>query len=255
MYPDLGRHDLEIRHLPTPRTTADESDRVVLRRKFRAFRFSFTLETAEPLRFKAMPRVTITVPEKNAQPYRFQLDREVVSMGRGSENDIAIESGSVSVHHAEMRRIEGGYELRDVGSTNGIKLDGVRHEVIALRSGATVKIGDVSFDFMLSDEEREALARERPSESSPILREPELSPVKQLPQRTAYTPAPASSGSGFGAMLLFFILAAAAFFAGLAVRYQKETRGNLIEAVKAHRAVVKPAPAAPTGTIAPAPDK
>lgn len=198
-----------------------------------------------------MPRVTITVPEKNAQPYRFQLDREVVSLGRGSENDIAIESGSVSVHHAEMRRINGGYELRDVGSTNGIKLDGVRHEVIALRSGATVKIGDVSFDFMLSDEEREALAREHPSEPSPILREPELPAARQLPQRTAY--APASGGAGFGAMLLFFILAAAAFFAGLAIRYQKETSGNLIEAIKAHRAVVKPVQAVPS-RIQPAPD-
>ena len=121
-----------------------------------------------------MPRVTITVPEKNAQPYRFQLDRPVVSLGRGSENDIAIESGSVSVHHAEMRRIEGGYELRDIGSTNGIKLDGVRYEVIPLRSGATVKIGDVSFDFLLSDEESEALAREKPPELSPITRDPEV---------------------------------------------------------------------------------
>lgn len=201
-----------------------------------------------------MPRVTITVPEKNAQPYRFQLDREVVSLGRGSENDIAIESGSVSVLHAEMRRIEGGYELRDVGSTNGIKLDGQRHEVIPLRSGATVKIGDVSFDFVLSDEEREALAREKPSEPSPITREPELPPMKQLPQRAAtYAPAPSSGGTGVGAMLLFVILAAAAFFAGLAVRFQKETNGNLIEAVKAHRAV-KPVPATPAGTIAPAPD-
>ena len=192
-----------------------------------------------------MPRVTITVPEKNAQPYRFQLDREVVSLGRGSENDIAIESGSVSIHHAEMRRIEGGYELRDVGSTNGIKLDGTRHEVIPLRSGATVKIGDVSFDFMLSDEEREALARERPSEPSPILREQELSPRQPLPQRAAYIPPQPSGGTGLGAMLLFLILAAAAFFAGLAVRYQKETGGNLIDAVKAHRAVAVPAPVAP----------
>ncbi len=202
-----------------------------------------------------MPRVTITVPEKNAQPYRFHLDRDVVSLGRGSENDIAIESGSVSVHHAEMRRIQGGYELRDVGSTNGIKLDGERHEVIPLRSGATVKIGDVSFDFLLTDEEREALARERPSEPSPILREPELASLKPLPQRTpnAPAPAPASGSTGYGAMLLFVILAAAAFFAGLAVRYQKETRGNLIEAIKAHRAVVKPVQAAPS-RIQPAPD-
>ena len=69
-----------------------------------------------------MPRVTITVPEKTAQPYRFHLDSEVVTLGRGSDNDIAIDSGSVSVKHAEMRRTVGCFELRDAGSTNGIKL-------------------------------------------------------------------------------------------------------------------------------------
>ena len=181
-----------------------------------------------------MPRVTITVPEKNAQPYRFQLDREVVTLGRGSENDIAIESGSVSVHHAEMHRIKGGYELRDIGSTNGIKLDGERYEVIPLRSGATVKIGDVSFDFMLSDEEREALAREKPPEQSPISREAELPPLPPSPsplpppRQATYVPV-TSGGGGFGAMLLFLILAAAAFFAGLAVRYQKDTGGSLVD--------------------------
>ncbi|MES2440418.1 MAG: FHA domain-containing protein [Verrucomicrobiota bacterium] len=192
-----------------------------------------------------MPRVTITVPEKNAQPYRFQLDREVVTLGRGSENDIAIESGSVSVNHAEMRRIEGGYELVDVGSTNGIKLDGERYEVIPLRNGATVRIGDVAFDFMLTDEEREALAREKPTEPSPITREPELPPLaeKPMPRRSTYVPVK-SGGSGFGAMLTFLILAVAAFFAGLYFRYQKETGGNLIEAIKVHSAA-KVSPAVP----------
>ena len=192
-----------------------------------------------------MPRVTITVPEKNAQPYRFQLDREVVTLGRGSENDIAIESGSVSVNHAEMRRIEGGYELLDVGSTNGIKLDGERYEVIPLRSGATVKIGDVSFDFLLSDEEREALAREKTPEPSPILRESELPSAapKPVPQRgPVYVPQ--KSGSGLGAMVIFLILATAAFFAGLVVRYEKETGGSLIDAIKANIAT-KQAPAVP----------
>ena len=208
-----------------------------------------------------MPRVTITVPEKTPQPYRFQLDRQVVSLGRGSENDIAIDSGSVSVHHAEMRRIEGGYELLDVGSTNGIKLDGVRHEVIPLRSGATVKIGDVSFDFLLADEELEALAREKPAGPPPISRELELPPLaaKPLPQHASYAPAP-SGGNGFGAVLLFVILAAAAFFAGLAVRHQKETGASLIEAIQARAAVnttpATPAtPAAPAAPVEPAPAK
>lgn len=196
-----------------------------------------------------MPRVTITVPEKNAQPYRFQLDRQVVSLGRGSENDIAIESGSVSVHHAEMRRIEGGYELHDVGSTNGIKLDGVRYEVIPLRSGGTVKIGDVAFDFMLTEEENEALAREKPQELTPITREPEIE-VPTKPKRASYD-APASGGSPVLATLMFLILAAAAFFTGMAVRYQKETGGSLVQAIQAKGAATS-APAVPGVPAVPA---
>lgn len=192
-----------------------------------------------------MPRVTITVPERNAQPYRFQLDREVVSLGRGSENDIAIDSGSVSVHHAEMRRILGGYELHDVGSTNGIKLDGVRHEAIPLRNGATVHIGDVAFDFMLSDEENATLALEIPLVASPLKIDPE---IVLPPKRVAATYAePKSSGSPIAAVLIFLILAALAFFTGMAVRYQKDTNGNLIRAIQEF-STLKSSPAPPPGS-------
>lgn len=209
-----------------------------------------------------MPRVTITVPEKNAQPYRFQLDREVVSLGRGAENDIAIDSGSVSVNHAEMRRIKGGYELVDTGSTNGIKLDGHRYEVIPLSNDASVTIGDVSFGFLLSDEELAALAREVSSSLPPIPREEEIvqSVSKPKPKPPVYQPKKAS-GSGGGAMFVFLILALGAFFAGMMVRYQKETGGgNLIEAIKVHQAskpaatpVPAPAPTAPAAPAAPEP--
>jgi len=203
-----------------------------------------------------MPRVTITVPDKNAQPYRFQLDRQVVTLGRGSENDIPIESGSVSVNHAEMRRIEGGYELIDIGSTNGIKLDGVRQQVIPLRSGATVKLGDVAFDFLLTDEEREALARERPPEESPILREYEEKPQERIAKQRALQAAPSSKGFDLAGVLMFLILAAAAFFAGLAVRYQKDTSTSLISAMQsnfaARKAIDAPKPAAETQDNAPA---
>ncbi len=201
-----------------------------------------------------MPRVTITVPEKNAQPYRFQLDRQVVTLGRGSDNDIAIECGSVSVNHAEMHRIKGAYELRDAGSTNGIKLNGVRQDMIPLRSGATLKLGDVAFDFLLTDEELEALAREKPPEESPIVREAEeMSKIKADP-RASRKPAEyatsKSSGVGFGAILTFIILAAAAFFAGLEIRHKKETGRSLVEDLREkyaiRRTIVIPAPAPAT---------
>ncbi len=172
-----------------------------------------------------MPRVTITVPEKNAQPYRFQLDHQVVSLGRSSENDIAIDSGSVSLRHAEMHRLKGGYELRDIGSTNGIKLNEERREIIPLLSGASVKIGDVAFGFFLSEEEERTLSQEKPS---PIIKEVGLPDVpKPALHRPIYTAAPSSNESNTGAMLMFLVFAALAFFAGMSVRYQKETGGSI----------------------------
>jgi hypothetical protein len=204
-----------------------------------------------------MPRVTITVPEKTPQPYRFQLDRQSVSLGRGSENDIPIDSSSVSVKHAEMLRIDGGYELRDVGSTNGIKLDGERREVIALRTGLSVKLGDVAFDFVLSDEELEALRKEKPAGESPVQKETEDGTI-DLPSSGSGSRKSAmanESGGGFGMILLFLILAAAAFVAGMAVRFQKETGNSLLDAVKAKSALsapAKPEPSAPAPVPAPA---
>ena len=142
-----------------------------------------------------MPRVTITVPEKNAQPYRFELDREVVTIGRGSENDIAVDSGSVSNVHAEMRRIKGGYELADVGSTNGLKLNGEPLPVVPLYSGMTVQIGDVSFGFVLSDEEREIIAKENLPELPKVTAEPESPPSPAaIARRTHHADAPRPGG-------------------------------------------------------------
>ncbi len=188
-----------------------------------------------------MPRITITVPDQTPQPYRFQLDRQIVTLGRGSENDIAIDCGSVSVNHAEMRRVEGGYELRDVGSTNGIKLDGERMEVITLRSGLSVKLGDVAFDFLLTDEENEALAREKPPEESPITAEfthPKLPPLREKQPITSRVMLPPvrrhhdeDGGMGFAGMLWFVILAAVAFFAGMSLRHKKETGNSLMHSI------------------------
>jgi len=204
-----------------------------------------------------MPRVTITVPEKNAQPYRFQLDRQVVTFGRGSENDIIIDCGSVSAKHAEMRRIEGGYELIDIGSTNGIKCDGVRQQVIPLHSGATLKLGDVSFDFLLTDEERAALAREAAPAELPI----DLAPANQVQERISRQrvqhAVPTSKAFSFAGVLVFLVLASSAFFAGLAVRHQKDTGTSLIKAMQSNFAIRKtitvpnPTPANEPATTAP----
>ncbi|NIP98269.1 MAG: FHA domain-containing protein, partial [Akkermansiaceae bacterium] len=107
-----------------------------------------------------MPRVCITVHGKNAQPYRFSLERKVVRLGRASDNDIVINCPSVSSHHCEMRRVEGGYILKDSSSTNGIKLDGDKMEIIDLDNGQEILVGDAALDFTLSGEELDDLSKE-----------------------------------------------------------------------------------------------
>lgn len=232
-----------------------------------------TLELAGFTRFHVMPRVTITVPEKNAQPYRFHLDREVVTLGRGSDNDIPIDCGSVSVKHAEMRRITGGYELRDAGSTNGIKLADERYDVIPLRNGISVRLGDVAFDFMLTDEELQTLAREKPAEEpaapavfvDPAKSLPKLPPMvdphdPHEPHARPSASLPASREIGGYGMLLILLLALLAFWIGMSIRFHKETGRSLINAIRTNRQSVhapasKPAPEAPAATTdTPAPD-
>lgn len=212
-----------------------------------------------------MPRVTITVPDTTPQPYRFQLDRRKVTLGRGSENDIVISDSSVSVKHAEMVRTDNGYEIRDLGSTNGTKQDGQRRMTVPLRSGMTVVLGDVSFEFQLSEEEQAELGTQSPVEALPA-EQPERR------RRSSMAEAPVSGRSGTTMLLVFLVLAAAAFGIGLAIRHQKETGHSLLSeltgkkpakkapakvdpapAADAPAAPAEPAPAAPTEPAAPAP--
>jgi pSer/pThr/pTyr-binding forkhead associated (FHA) protein len=219
------------------------------------------LETGSSTRFHAMPRVIITVPDKTPQPYRFQLDRQVVSIGRGSVNDIAIDCGSVSVKHAEMVRIEGGYELRDLASTNGTKLNGERMDVVPLRNGANVQLGDVGFDFQLSDDERATLAEEKVLDDLPVLPAADAAAAPARPRRAApkkpVVVDTSGGGGGFMMFLLFLLFALIAFFAGLSIRYYKETGGGLFNAIQTKSKTLKATSEAtknPPGSAAPAPE-
>ncbi len=177
-----------------------------------------------------MPRVTITVPGKSPQPYRFQLDRRVVALGRGSSNDIVIDCGSVSVSHAEMRRIDGGFELADLQSTNGIKLDGERRELVPLQNGISLKLGEVAFDFQLSEEELEALAKESQAPKFPPLPDPVPSESPQENRRLKSREPVHHHASG-GSWFWLLILALGALIFGMAVRFEKDTGESWLKAV------------------------
>lgn len=88
-------------------------------------------------------------------------------MGRGPDNDVIIDCGSISTSHAVMERIAGGYQLRDLGSTNGTKFGGSPRQLIPLLNGVCIQLGDVDFDFSLSEEEITTLAAESRTPARP----------------------------------------------------------------------------------------
>ena len=186
-----------------------------------------------------MPRVCINVQGKNAQPYRFALDRKVVRMGRSTDNDIVIDCPSVSSHHCEMKRIEGGYILEDKDSTNGIKLEDERMEIIDLENGLDILVGDAALDFELTNKEKDALSDEEhvPKQRAPLPKKKESKEARKLPVAPSTPsvrpgiPAPLAStqtdtGSNFAITIGLLFLALMAFYFGMASKHTSTYPSN-----------------------------
>jgi hypothetical protein len=72
-----------------------------------------------------------------------------VVVGRSRDADIVLADPNVSRRHAELRREESGWHVVDLGSTNGIKVNGRRVDQAALGSGDQITIGVTDLTFEL----------------------------------------------------------------------------------------------------------
>ena len=62
-------------------------------------------------------------------------------IGRSRECDLVLDDPNVSRRHAELRREDEGWAVRDLGSTNGIKLNGQRSRGGRLSPGDEITLG------------------------------------------------------------------------------------------------------------------
>jgi hypothetical protein len=90
--------------------------------------------------------LTIRLPQANQQIYR--IEKPVVNIGRQLSNDIIVEDKRVSRYHAQIKYHNGQFSLFDLGSTNGITINGTPHmRQHILRSGDRFTIGSYDFYF------------------------------------------------------------------------------------------------------------
>jgi hypothetical protein len=79
---------------------------------------------------------------------RYVLDGPVATLGRSSECDCVFEDPNISRRHAELRQASNGdWAIRDLGSTNGVKINGRRVDSARLAPGDEVTLGTTSFVF------------------------------------------------------------------------------------------------------------
>ncbi|MCL2105232.1 MAG: FHA domain-containing protein [Kiritimatiellaeota bacterium] len=78
---------------------------------------------------------------------QFQLDKPVTRIGRRDGNDWTIQDGSVSGTHCEIEKTKTGFLLRDLGSTNGTKVNGETVKLSGLYKNDIIIVGDVSMSI------------------------------------------------------------------------------------------------------------
>ncbi|HZH04496.1 MAG TPA: FHA domain-containing protein [Myxococcaceae bacterium] len=73
---------------------------------------------------------------------RFPLIEERTELGRGAEASFQLRDKSVSRKHARLQRLNGTFLLEDLGSPNGVKVNGRRvHGAHYLRDGEVIALG------------------------------------------------------------------------------------------------------------------
>jgi pSer/pThr/pTyr-binding forkhead associated (FHA) protein len=132
-----------------------------------------------------MPKLTVTLQDGTEQSH--ELIDDQITIGRVSDNSLQIDDISVSSHHATLTLVDGDYVYRDIGSTNGSRLNGQDLQPDTdhrLQNGDRLRLGKVEG----------AYESETPSEARPM---PEEQDVSLAPASSSSAPGNFQNASPF----------------------------------------------------------
>lgn len=112
--------------------------------RLRAGRFVITAAVVEGE--EEVPLAELVLPDGG----RISLGAEPVVVGRLADCGVVVNDPNVSRRHAELRRVEDGVVVTDLGSTNGTRVNGVPVREQLLASGDEITVGSTTLVFVLS---------------------------------------------------------------------------------------------------------
>lgn len=77
----------------------------------------------------------------------FELVDPEVHVGRELDNTLRLPDPSISRHHCVLRKTEAGFQIQDLQSSNGVLVNGDRHQAWDLADGDRITLGQVQLTF------------------------------------------------------------------------------------------------------------
>lgn len=92
----------------------------------------------------------LTIIQQDGPEQEFDLGKANITIGRAMTNDIILSDARASRSHARLECSSSGSTIVDLGSSNGIRLNGLRVDRAKLQPGDMINIGNTQLRFDIS---------------------------------------------------------------------------------------------------------
>ena len=100
---------------------------------------------------KQFGRLILSLPDGSDE--EFMLEKPNITLGRSATNDVTLLDTNVSRTHARLEYSPNGCTINDLGSANGVIVNGLRVEHARLSPGDVIRLGECAIRFEIASSE------------------------------------------------------------------------------------------------------